>query len=85
MAVEMVLPPTIALYQRLDSIRRAGPLWPPGDVALAHALFTVWAARTGRMLRAVPITELTAGELIDFWEDDQLNYPPFGAERGRLP
>jgi hypothetical protein len=85
MAVEMALPPTIAPYQHLDLIRRAGPLWPPGDVALAHALFTVWAARTGRTLRAVPVTELTAGELLDFWADDQLDYPPFRATRRPLP
>jgi hypothetical protein len=48
-------------------------LWPPDDAALAHVLFTLWAARTGRVLRPVPVTELTQDELIDFWTDDQLD------------
>jgi len=85
MAMEMALPPTIALCQQWDPARRTGPLWPPGDVVLAHALFTVWAARTGRTLRAVPVTDLTAGELMDFWADDQLDYPPSASARRRLP
>lgn len=84
MAVEMALPPTIALCQRWDPARRSGPLWPPEDIVLAHALFTVWAARTGRTLREVPVTDLTAGELVDFWADDQLHYSPVGPTRRRL-
>jgi hypothetical protein len=51
-------------------------MWSAADAALARLLFTTWAVRTGRVLRAVPITELTAEELIDFWADDQLE-PPF--------
>jgi hypothetical protein len=48
-------------------------IWSPGDTALvARALFTVWAARTGRVPRDVPISELTPEELIEFWADDQL-------------
>ncbi|QXJ21844.1 hypothetical protein AGRA3207_002745 [Actinomadura graeca] len=42
------------------------------DAFLALSLITIWATRTGRTLRAVPIGELTADELEDFWADDQL-------------
>lgn len=44
----------------------------PDDLAIALALTTVWAIRTGRMLRPVPVSELTADELIAFWADDQI-------------
>jgi hypothetical protein len=46
---------------------------------MAQALFTVWGTRTGRALRAVPVTDLTASELMEFWADDQLDYPPAAA------
>jgi hypothetical protein len=49
--------------------------WSRTDAVLALALFTVWAARTGRNLRPVPLSELTAEELITFWADDQVGYP----------
>lgn len=39
------------------------------DVAVAHFLFTIWATRTGRELRPVPVPELTPDELIAFWDD----------------
>lgn len=45
------------------------------DALLARSLYTTWAVRTGRMPRAVPVTELTPEELIDFWADDQLAFP----------
>lgn len=45
---------------------------PPEDQALALSLITVWAMRTGQRLRQVPVSELTAEELIDFWADDYL-------------
>jgi len=48
------------------------PAWLTDDDLLARSLYTVWAIRTGRTLRAVPITELNPGELIEFWADDQL-------------
>jgi hypothetical protein len=38
------------------------------------SLFTTWAARTGRVLRAVPVSDLDAEELIDFWADDRISY-----------
>ena len=48
-------------------------IWSPTDTALvALSLFTIWSARTGRVLRDVPISELTPEELIEFWADDQL-------------
>jgi hypothetical protein len=60
-------------------------MWPIGcngmpelmhdDKALALSLFATWAARTGRVLRPVPMHELTAEELIEFWADDQISYP----------
>jgi hypothetical protein len=53
--------------------RQSGP---PDDHILAMALITIWATRTGRMLRAVPISELSAGELVAFWADDQMEEPP---------
>jgi hypothetical protein len=42
------------------------------DQTLALLLVTAWAARTGRVLRPVPVKELTPGELMDFWADDHL-------------
>ncbi len=48
------------------------------DALMALSLITVWATRTGRSLRAVPVHELTAQELEDFWADDQL-WPGPGA------
>ncbi|WP_242902733.1 hypothetical protein [Actinomadura terrae] len=45
------------------------PLWREA----ARALFVVWAARTGRRLRHVPVERLSARELEDFWADDQLD------------
>jgi hypothetical protein len=47
------------------------------DRTLALLLVTVWAARTGRVLRPVPVNELTHEELVDFWADDQLGPPPY--------
>lgn len=45
------------------------------DRALALSLITTWAMRTGRTPRAVPVSELTAEELVNFWADDQLEPP----------
>jgi hypothetical protein len=47
------------------------------DRTLALLLVTVWAARTGRVLRPAPVSELTPQELVDFWADDQLGQPPY--------
>jgi hypothetical protein len=47
------------------------------DQTLAVLLVTVWAARTGRVLRPVPVSELTPQELVDFWADDQLVQAPY--------
>jgi hypothetical protein len=52
------------------------PLWHASDAVLALPLFTTWAVRTGRALRPVPVSDLTAKELIDFWADDQLEPKP---------
>lgn len=65
----------VALRAWHDSIPRGEPIWPPDDAELARSLYTTWAVRTGRALRAVPVTELTADELIEFWSDDQLEQP----------
>lgn len=43
------------------------------EAALALTLFTMWAAKTGRRLRPVPIAQLTPQELIDFWADDHFD------------
>jgi len=48
------------------------------DQMLALLLITVWAARTGRALRTVPVSELSLPELVNFWADDQLE-PPLDA------
>lgn len=59
-------------------------IWSPSDTALvALSLFTVWAARTGRVLRDVPISALTSEELIEFWADDQLEQRYAAASRQR--
>lgn len=52
--------------------------WSRADAVLALSLFTVWAARTGRNLRPVPLSELTAEELVAFWADDQVDEPAPG-------
>jgi hypothetical protein len=41
------------------------------SASVALALYAVWATRTGRSLRGVPVSELTKEELEDFWTDDQ--------------
>ena len=72
---DTALPPTIALFQLQNATTRCnGPMCPPGDVTLARLLFTVWAVRTGRMLRPVSVTDLSPDELTDFWADDQLEH-----------
>ena len=43
------------------------------DRVLALALITVWATRTGRILRNVPVGELSPDELVAFWTDDQID------------
>jgi hypothetical protein len=48
------------------------------DRALTLSLITAWTMRTGRVLRSVRISELTAEELVNFWADDQLE-PPLDA------
>jgi hypothetical protein len=66
--------PPPAMYSRAD--RRSAPgahaSSPAEQAMLALALITTWAARTGRNLRDVPVDELTAEELEEFWADDQL-------------
>lgn len=61
-----------------------GPAVYGDDQALALSLVTTWATRTGRMLRPVPVSELTAEELVDFWADDQLE-PPLAAPVRKWP
>lgn len=38
---------------------------------VARLLFSSWAVRTGRTLPHVPVSELTPGQLEDFWADDE--------------
>ncbi|WP_157963846.1 hypothetical protein [Actinocorallia populi] len=53
------------------------PASAPTDAELtALLLITTWSARTGRTLRRVPVGELSAAELVEFWADDQLE-PPY--------
>jgi hypothetical protein len=65
----------IHIYPRM---RHNGRTWakPTRRPVLALALITIWATRTGRMLRAAPISELSAEELVAFWADDQLEEHP---------
>ncbi|WP_433332240.1 hypothetical protein [Spirillospora sp. CA-294931] len=42
---------------------------------VACSLFSVWAVRTGRALRPVPVRLLSPQELMDFWADDHLDLP----------
>ncbi|TDD33388.1 hypothetical protein E1287_19565 [Actinomadura sp. KC06] len=78
-------PPPLPMRPPDDHGRPAEPCWSTADTAvLAMSLFTTWAARTGRVLRNVPISELTPAELIEFWADDQLEDErpdPFPASR----
>ena len=51
-------------------------LYPPlsHDEFVARLLVDIWTLATGRTLRCdVPLHELTAEELIDFWSDDHLD------------
>lgn len=57
-------PPSVTHLPILDTAVDSG--------VIAMALYAVWAVRTGRTLRHVPICELTPQELEDFWADDQL-------------
>ncbi|MBO2461477.1 hypothetical protein [Actinomadura violacea] len=42
------------------------------DARTALSLITMWALQTGRTLPAVPIEQLTARQLEDFWADDSM-------------
>lgn len=66
-------PPPMTLRSFDCPGRHNEPTWSPIDAVLALSLYTIWVARTGRFLRNVPISELTAEELIEFWADDQLD------------
>ena len=63
----------------LTPVRAAMAAAGPGvyeDQLLAMLLTTIWAVRTGRTLPPVPVNELSAEELVNFWADDQLEQPP---------
>jgi hypothetical protein len=79
--------PPIAIRPVATTDEPCGTIWSPADTALvALSLFTVWAARTGRVLRAVPTSELTPEELIEFWADDQLeDHYATATEQDMLP
>ncbi|HEX2317272.1 MAG TPA: hypothetical protein VHJ17_26225 [Thermomonospora sp.] len=40
---------------------------------IARLLFTTWAARTGRTLPHVPVSQLSRRQIEDFWADDHLD------------
>lgn len=42
------------------------------DARAALSLITVWSMETGKTLPAVPIEQLTARQLADFWSDDSM-------------
>ena len=66
--LQLAAPPPSVLPDFADPTAQPGE--PPGDAALmALSLFTVWAVRTGRTLRPVPVRQLTAEELETFWDD----------------
>lgn len=56
-------------------VRSGEPAAYSDNQALAVSLITTWTMRTGRMLRPVPVSELTPAELVNFWADDQLEPP----------
>jgi hypothetical protein len=58
-----------------DDTGHDGRVMTSEDRALSLLLTTAWAARTGRVLRPVPVTELSPEELVNFWADDQLEQP----------
>ncbi|MBA9005051.1 hypothetical protein [Thermomonospora cellulosilytica] len=43
---------------------------------MARLLFSTWAARTGRTLPHVPVSQLSPQQLEDFWADDRLDDDP---------
>ncbi|POM25189.1 hypothetical protein BTM25_38320 [Actinomadura rubteroloni] len=49
---------------------------PARTAHLALSLITVWSIRTGRRLRAAPISDLTAAELETFWADPLMDDEP---------
>ncbi|MFI0352676.1 hypothetical protein [Actinomadura sp. 9N407] len=57
--------------QRFAAEDGDGGCSPADSAIMALTLFTVWSARTGRVLPPVPIAELTAQQLEDFWADDR--------------
>ena len=61
---ESTLPPECAIMSAFGQSGRSD------DDILALTVITIWATRSGRMLRAVPISELSAEELVSFWADD---------------
>jgi hypothetical protein len=83
---------TIFLLEVADMASLAGrqsmvrlPVFDTEDesASVALALYAVWATRTGRALRGVPVSELTTEELEDFWTDDQLPVTSATATIGR--
>lgn len=72
--------------QELLAVEDDEAAWPVVDaIQAALALLTVWAARTGRVLPDVPITEMSPQDLEDFWADDQLEEPYITNARCWLP
>jgi class 3 adenylate cyclase len=64
--------PPVLVRQALRNFTQCDPACcTEAEAALALTLFALWAAKTGRRLRPVPIAQLTPQELIDFWADDQ--------------
>ncbi|TDE32808.1 hypothetical protein [Actinomadura sp. 6K520] len=58
-----------------DPARSAGPGTGAtclDDARAALALITMWSIQTGKTLPAVPIEQLTARQLEDFWADDSM-------------
>ncbi|REF00025.1 hypothetical protein [Thermomonospora umbrina] len=65
-------PPLPRSMRAVGHLSRDDDTWSATDtVMVALSLFTVWAARTGRTLRDVPVGDLTAHELEEFWIDDR--------------
>lgn len=59
-------------YPQMKVTQSGKPAVYGDDQALAVSLTTTWSMRTGRLLRPVPVNELTPAELVNFWADDQL-------------
>lgn len=55
----------------LSQLQKSSTL-PADEATMALTLVTTWIIRTGRSIPPVPVNELSAEEIEDFWADEQM-------------